>query len=258
MKKIRFAFIPVIVLIISVSIYLSGILRNPELPEVALVESFNRTGAEIVSSEIYFRGSLKDNKYKNMEQLKKLAADFSTELGIEKDSLSGRVISNDVLQEIEVNGVLAGNTPGGGKMARLRFQLPGSENKSDEGYISVDITQDLSYEGLDETRKKVEAVFRKFGISPKVNSCITGSFDGKLSYQEMNDISRFVFEGVKARKVEGLNDKNLISVSAYSPQISNYIKVSGKKVNLNLALRYNSFEDRTYIWLATPVITIEY
>jgi len=34
--------------------------------------------------------------------------------------------------------------------------------------------------------------------------------------------------------------------------------VNGKKVNMNLAIRYNSYEDRTYIWLATPVITVEY
>lgn len=74
----------------------------------------------------------------------------------------------------------------------------------------------------------------------------------------MNRISRLILDGAKAKKVNGMSEKNLISVSAYSPLIDNNIEIEGRKINMNLALRYNAFEDKTYIWLATPVITIEY
>jgi len=61
-----------------------------------------------------------------------------------------------------------------------------------------------------------------------------------------------------AKKVEGITEENLISISAYSPRVKSSILVNEKRVNINLAMRYNSYEDKTYIWLATPVITTEY
>jgi hypothetical protein len=59
-------------------------------------------------------------------------------------------------------------------------------------------------------------------------------------------------------EVEGIRDGSLISLSAYSPLLKDSIKVRGKRVNINLAARYSAFEDKTYIWLASPVITTEY
>lgn len=60
------------------------------------------------------------------------------------------------------------------------------------------------------------------------------------------------------KKVEGMEDENIISVSAYSSKLKEYIKLGSEKINLNVAIRYSSFDDKTYIWVATPIIAIEY
>ncbi|OZV13462.1 hypothetical protein CIW83_04260 [Tissierella sp. P1] len=51
---------------------------------------------------------------------------------------------------------------------------------------------------------------------------------------------------------------SLVSYTAYTPLIESSIFSGEKKVNLNLAIRYNENEDKTYIWIGTPIITTGY
>ena len=104
----------------------------------------------------------------------------------------------------------------------------------------------------------IKEICRKYGLVPEINYCITGYFEGKLDTKDLNDVCGKAFRAAGAEKVEGIKEDNLISLTAYSPDISNYVRVDGSRVNLNIALRYNSYEKRTYIWLATPLIAIEY
>jgi hypothetical protein len=118
--------------------------------------------------------------------------------------------------------------------------------------------EDMSDTGLEGIRDTVLQVFKDYGLKPRVNSCITGTFDGKLDYKRVDQIGSVVLEAAGAKKIEGIKDENLISVSAYSPVMGDSVMTGSEKVNLNLAIRYNSLENKTYIWLGTPVIAIEY
>lgn len=82
--------------------------------------------------------------------------------------------------------------------------------------------------------------------------------DGKLNDNELETVCERIFKSAGADKVEGMRDGGLVSVSAFSPVIDEAVRVNGKRINLNVAVRYNSYEGKTYIWLATPVITTEY
>lgn len=85
-----------------------------------------------------------------------------------------------------------------------------------------------------------------------------GTFKGKKEPYLLDEIRRKVLKEVSALKIEEFNDGKTASVSAYSPLIEDSINVNGKEININLATRYNAIEDRTYLWLATPIITTEY
>ena len=50
----------------------------------------------------------------------------------------------------------------------------------------------------------------------------------------------------------------ITSYTVFTPYIDNYIFFFRKRVNLNLAIRYNEYENRTYIWIGTPIITTGY
>ena len=252
MKKSFSVLLLIILPILLFSFYLVKLNYKSELPETALEKSFACSGAEVLSSEVYFWGKI-EKGCNNIDEMKGLAQSFINSLKIKNDgSFSLNSIENEQVKKVDVKGM---SEIGIIDMSIQRSNL--IENNS-EKYISINVTKDLEYEGLDETRKKVLLIFKKFGIKPKVNSCIIGRFNGKLNENSMNDIGRNILKVADAKRVEGMRDKNLISVSAYSPFIENSIVVNGKSVNLNLAIRYNSYEDKTYIWLATPIITVEY
>lgn len=243
----------IFLLAILFSIYYIKIQENIESPESTLVKCFNNSGAKVVSSEMYFWGKVEDEKYNDFSELIRLSKDIMDEIkGESREKVLEKTVSNDYIKEVELS------TSVGDTAISVVSQIRNDRNDKPERFISVRFLRELSVNDMDVTRKKVISVLSEYGIDAQVNSCITGSFEGKLTDKQMNEVSKAIFKGAGARKVEGIRDRNLISVSAYSPVINDYIKVDDNKVNLNLAIRYNAVEDRTYIWLATPVISTEY
>ncbi len=268
MKKSTFFICVLTFLVLFSSMFYMKLRYKQISAEDTLVKSFKSSGAEVVSSEIYFWGKA-DGKNDNMMSIKQIAAELSQEMGVLKDkSFSPKVIDNDSIKKVEFDGIMytekkqdnkyEASVEKNNKQVMIRVQLEGNKDTGFTKTVSVSVSQDLQYEGLYEIKKKASKAFKKYGITPKVNSCITGSFQGKLGYERLNGICSKVFSSVDAKKVEGISEGSLISVSAYSGSIGDSIKVNGKKVNLNLAIRYNRYEGKTYLWIASPVITTEY
>ncbi|HEX3028079.1 MAG TPA: YwmB family TATA-box binding protein [Clostridia bacterium] len=239
--------------ILFISMYYIKINQKNYSAEKTLVKAFNCSGAKVVSSEVYIYGRL-GKKYDTLRELESITDQVSNSLGMVKDSTySENTTKNDETIKVEIRG-----TNEDRNIIDINAEAGRQSVTSAERFISVCVTVDLSDKGLEAIRGKVAGVLKRFGIEPKVNSCIIGSFNGKLNTNQMNDVCIRMFNEIEAKKVEDMRDNSLISVSAYSPFIGDSISVNGRKVNMNLAVRYNSYEKKTYIWLATPVITTEY
>lgn len=220
---------------------------------LVIAKAFESSKAKFVSSEVYAWGKV-TNELAGFDKIEQLADSFADELEvIENDAFSRKIIRNDSIDKIEIIG-----SSGNGKTVNIIGQLNKNEGKKAEGYISIGVNSDAPDLKLEETEEHIRGLFSRNKIKPRISSCITGFFEGKLGYEALNIISRQILKKASARKVNGVSDNNLISVSAHSPFIDDSLMVDGKKVNMNLAIRYNSYEDRTYIWLASPVITVEY
>ncbi|MGB9779595.1 YwmB family TATA-box binding protein [Caldanaerobacter sp.] len=113
-------------------------------------------------------------------------------------------------------------------------------------------------DNLAKEREAIEKAFQKVKTKPIIATSIVGSFKGDLSLEEKRGIVREVFKILKAKKVEGIEDIEVISLSGYIKNLGEYIAVGNEKINLQVALRYSSYEDKTYIWVATPLIGTEY
>lgn len=247
--KNSYLFILLIVLF-SISVLVS--IFKKEISVSSLEKAFKASKANFVSGEVYVWGKVEG--YKNFNEVKLLADDFVSELGVLKNKgFSRSIISNDFIDKVEIVG-----SDREGKTISINAQLNKQKDSLGENYISISVFGDSPKITFKETSDFVTKLFRRHKIKPKANTCLTGFFNGELSHNNLNNIGKQILKDAKARKVNGIADRNLISVSAYSSSIDNSIDIDGKKVNMNLALRYNSYEDKTYIWLATPVITIEY
>lgn len=106
--------------------------------------------------------------------------------------------------------------------------------------------------------ERIESIFNKFSKSVEITTCIIGTIDGRLKDSDLKKAVNKTMKRVKGKVVEEYFDSSISSYTAFSPLIENFIFSGEKKVNLNLAIRYNEYDNKTYIWIGTPIITTGY
>jgi hypothetical protein len=252
MKKSYPVLIILAAFILLFSLFYFKSREDLETPEQLLVKSFETSGAGPLNKEMYFWAPL-DESYNNFDEISNLAYYFKNCLADNILSLDENIVKTDTLKQIELNGSFTGNAA-----INISGKKFDNGNGVFEQSFSVNITGNFPNDVFVETRDVLMEAFKSKNLQPRLSSCFTGFYEGKMSEDEVDDILGRVFSKIDAKEVDGVDDSGLKSVTAYSPAISNYMRIGGSKVNINLAVRYNSYEDRTYIWIGTPVITTEY
>lgn len=132
------------------------------------------------------------------------------------------------------------------------------ESSKHEQTISVDITQFGSTKNIIDIRGRVENCLLKYGNDAHMNVCITGFLKGRADKDTSEDIIENILEDIGIKDAECISSENIISAYGYSRAIPDYISCGGKNVNVGIACRYSSNDDRTYFLIGTPVIYSEY
>ncbi|ABW20087.1 YwmB family TATA-box binding protein [Alkaliphilus oremlandii] len=127
-----------------------------------------------------------------------------------------------------------------------------------ETHFLVDIVDNKGYKEIVDISKKIEEIFGDYKAQWQTTINLTGAVVGKLTKAEEEQRQDRIFNFLQAKKIEVLKDELFSSVTAYSPLISSYIEYGDNKVNVQLAMRYSEYEDKTYIWIANPLITTTY
>ncbi|NLT94377.1 MAG: hypothetical protein GXW85_02410 [Clostridia bacterium] len=150
-----------------------------------------------------------------------------------------------------------------------------SEVLDDNAYFQLSL-QSLQWEGaesgtfmgiqviLDDLKngrkyyQLVNQVFQEQNIRTDVGVTIVGTLAGQLTQEDLQAQADLAFNAVEARVKEGIFTHELLSLSGFTPYCHKYLDVEGKKINLNVALRYHSMDDTTYIHIGAPLIFQEY
>lgn len=238
--------------------------------ENVLVESFEITGAEPLEFNINASGKIMD-KYISKEELKNISKELIKQLNIqgslidsnqryEIGSTSKKIYYNMELVESGNNSqlVLWGKDKNNRAVTVILATYKNSLTNKGQTDLVIDVVENNNLKGLEEIERKMTNIYSKFGFNTEITTCITGTFDGKLEESEKITIVNKVLQVVNGTKIEGLRDSSLISISAYSPMIDNFIYTGYRKMNINIALRYNEYEDKTYLWMGTPIIATGY
>lgn len=254
MKRFTFV-ITVFILVISIFIILIQ-ADKPENSTVTVIQkAFNATGAKVASSEIYMRGELEAGSCEIAGERQQLLSDIITGVGGDTANVKPvfTSINSDISFGTETDYIIDDNSS-----IHISILKDRQQGSIEVYQVSISLTNTSQQPEMASSVEALTAVLKKCDMNPDINICITGSLDGNLKDSELETVCAKILESAGANKVEGMKDKGLISVSAFSPSINEAVRVNGKQVNLNVAVRYNSYEGKTYIWLATPVITTEY
>lgn len=104
----------------------------------------------------------------------------------------------------------------------------------------------------------IENIFKEYNSFMEMTTSMLGYIDGNVWNTGIERKALKALRKYKGETVESFRDINLLSYTAYTPYIVNNITIDKKKININLAIRYNDYEDRTFIWIGTPIITSGY
>jgi hypothetical protein len=125
-------------------------------------------------------------------------------------------------------------------------------------YVYVNITVYNNIDCAVSYRELVEGMFDAMGIQGNVNMNLVGSIEGTLNSTEKNELADGLLDRLGAKVVTENRDNDIFTIYAYSKGAGSYITIGGNKINMNIAIGYDEEQDRTKVYLASPINSLDY
>jgi hypothetical protein len=218
--------------------------------EEALITSFESTGAEVIESTISCWTKL-DNKFITQKQIEAEMDRIVSHLKLDKTTIVKNIENDDRLNKLVLYGTK------GDKAYNVAIESVKQETGG-ETYIVFDIFMDKDYKDLLTERQNVIDALRVDEATMNFSSCIVGAYKGKLKDEDVEKKSKIALQSINAKRVEGIENDGMRSISAFSTNVGGYVMSDRSRVNVQLAIRYSSYDDKTYIWIGTPLIPMGY
>ncbi len=241
MKKI----LPILI-ILAILIIIISMNENKKDGSSLMIDVFNESTFKTVQSDI--------NTYAILKQPLKTFDDMELYLKNVDEKIGG--ISKDTIEKEEIDDIKILKKVYISSNAKLTTKI---ETINDNAtYLIIDVILYDNCENIMKVKEEVEDIFKILNLDLKTNISITGSYHGKINYDEEKLIAFDIMKKMNATILEDYITDKVYSVVGYTKRINEYIYSEKQKININLALRYNEYENKTYLYLATPLITVEY
>jgi hypothetical protein len=219
-----------------------------------LVEALSAAGAEPQMMDIV-DWSVINREFIDFSQMEKYRDEILNIFGVEQEFFKITKENSEMYRILNTEGKLDSDT-----FLQIIIQsviLPEEYEKEPQTYLVVNVSGQKLEKFVDFAEKVRKAVINSQGQS-KITSCVTGTFDGKLDGVKQDQILKNIYGYLKISDTEKIKDEYTFSMMGFSPLLSEGIQILGKNYNIHISMRYNSEEDKTYIWIGTPVISLEY
>lgn len=217
--------------------------------EVAMVGAFDNIGFNIIQSDINVWTKIQ-SKSLNEDSLKNLAETVAKKINIQKP------YEFTLLHENNNEKCILTKTSKK-TLTQIKIESMGNEDII-KNYVVIDITLYDQFENVDYLKQLCEEKLEEIGQKSKSNVTVVGYCAGNIDKNQKEVVSNKVFSYLKAKKTEENIIDNVYNINGYTRLIDNHIMSKNKKMNLDLSMNYNECEDKTFLFLATPIITVEY
>jgi hypothetical protein len=268
MKRALYAAI--ILWVVGSGVYLAGMER---VHSVSISTAFTDSADERQWCELdtYIEGYGKFGVcYLTQEEKEKLVKNIASALGITSSyglaTVYEEEVNTTVLSKNSVNGSVT--------IKAITQEQQGTDNTATEDeqaydsttesglaanqYVYVNITVNNDMDCASSYRELVEGVFDAMGIQGNVNMNLVGSLEGALNSTEKNELADGLLDRLDAKVVAENRDSDIFTIYAYSKGAGSYITIGGSKINMNIAIGYDEEQNRTKVYLASPVNSLDY
>ena len=245
MKRALYAAI--ILWVVGSGVYLAGMER---VHSVSISTAFTDSADERQWCELdtYIEGYGKFGVcYLTQEEKEKLVKNIASALGITSSyglaTIYEEEVNTTVLSKESVNGSVT-----------IKAITQGQQSQ----YVYVNITVYNNIDCAGSYRELVEGMFDAMGIQGNVNMNLVGSLEGALNSTEKNELADGLLDKLGAKVVAENRDSDIFTIYAYSKGAGSYITIGGNKINMNIAIGYDEEQDRTKVYLASPINSLDY
>lgn len=216
-----------------------------------ILETFKKTQSNFKSFNTTFSGEI-NKEFMSLNSLKKMSKRYINDLNF-KESY------RETIEESNISKLSIYGQVGQCENISLIFYSYKDKTKGENlTTVLVDMNESKDYEIIEEITSKLSKTLELYGIKAENTSCIVGLYDGKLESKYKNEIVEQITDFTDSKQVESFVEEELVSYSQYSKHIRDYIYTGNKKMNLNIAIRYDEYRDQTNIFIASPIITRTY
>ena len=211
------------------------------------LETFNNTQADFKFYNIKANGLINYDISKN--EIKDICIDIVNDLGLEESNIKW----DEKWDENEKQIYIQSNN------SDKNISIIGIKKNSNESYIIIDILSNKVYKNIVDIYTIIETSLYKYSNVVDISTCIAGEFSKNLQLSKCNDILQEILYNMNAEEIDRIENDNMVSVTAYSKFLEdNYLEYLGNQINLNIGIRYSEDEDKTLIYIATPIIKLDY
>ena len=252
MKKLQIILLTIvfICMIIILSPATTGRTQVGNLDEYALAElAFQATTAELegIDSITWAEASWTEPSWEKQEQFVEKLLD---DLGYNKNDAE---FSKEKYEDYLLLSAAA--TVEEGLLLQISVQ---SNTKLQESntYFVISLSSKSDSQSFRKKYRRIIEIMEVSADSNKNRKLVqfTGSYAGNLARAVEREQIRHVLHCTNASRVTGIDEETMLSVTAKSPLSALNRDIFGRKANLQIALRYHSFDNRTYISIGVPLL----
>lgn len=250
MKKIKTTIYIITVLWIAVftQVFINMIFTN----NTKIIEAFAGTNSTVLQSEIqviaeYTDAYLNENDKRNMIDYLATAIGVNTDDGYKTDEKEFTSLMSMTKQSKNA------------KTTMKVVTLTNEETKAIDQYILVNLEIYGDINSIVKYKEIIEDSLKRLNVSDYQTTIqFSGRYDGRLSLKEMNQIAKDLIINLDAHIISENREEDLFTIYGYTGLIDDYITTLNKKVNVNIVMDYDEHLDKTTIYLATPIINMDY
>jgi hypothetical protein len=120
-------------------------------------------------------------------------------------------------------------------------------------YLTVDEDLNKNIDKVITENNNIKNVFNRYKNKYIPTICFLGFFNGKVSKRKMNLCEKNMLKVMDGEEIDKTKGSGFTSITAFTPYIKSNIK-NIKKSNINIAYSYDEANNKTLMWLATPII----
>lgn len=240
-------YVLMVVIVLVLSIIGAVAARSQEKKESVFLEAFAVAGAEPERIEIRYWVRL-DDFPATPEQAKEKASMVASRIGITCDMAALNKVVHSGGNIVEIRGRLPS-----GEDAEISLQRLEEEELA-YLFVRIEGEGEVFPDSIVDKGTRLMMILSDLGSDGSVSVSLGGKIADRLSPEEMAARARKIVQGLEGEVVEGIESESLVSLTAYSPLIHTYLLSGQHPVNLNIALRYDSYKGATRIWMGIPLI----